>query len=320
MTFRNNFNTETDPSDRTTAYDGGVLEIRIGASQFADILAAGGTFVSGPYNKTIASTNTDNPLAGRLVWGGLSGGFITTAVNLPATAAGQSVQFKWRFGTDIGNYYGGLGWYIDTVSVQDGIQCCDSATDLAISLSPAQGLAGLGQVFVYSVMVTNSGFQKANNVTVTDFLPTNVLFSSASAGGHFANSTVTWSLGALSAGSSANLALAVIPVTLHAIKNTVTVASITLDPVPGNNTATASATVLLPPTIPVNGLSVTASNVCLSLNGVSGLSYTLEYKNALSDPAWMPLLPPTLGTGGTITLLDTNPPSGPSRFYRLSCQ
>jgi len=320
LTFRNNFNTETDPVDRTTAYDGGVLEIRIGAGQFADILEAGGTFVSGGYNKTIASTNTDNPLAGRAVWGGLSGGFITTTVNLPATVAGQSVQFKWRFGTDIGNYYGGLGWYIDTVSVADGIQCCDSATDLAISLSPVQSLAGLGQVFVYSILVTNSGFQTAYNVIVTDFLPTNVLFSSASAGGQFTNSTVTWNLGTLSAHGAASLALAVIPASLEAITNTVAVASITPDPAPANNTATASATVLLPPTIPVNTLSVTTSNVSLSLYGVPGLNYTLEYKNALSDPAWLPLLPPTRGIGGTITLLDTNPPSGPSRFYRLSCQ
>ena len=299
LTFRNNFNTETDPVDRTTAYDGGVLEIRIGAGQFADILAAGGTFVSGGYNKTVASTNTDNPLAGRAVWGGLSGGFITTAVNLPATVAGQSVQFKWRFGTDIGNYYGGLGWYIDTVSVADGIQCCDSATDLAISLSPVQSLAGLGQVFVYSILVTNSGFQTAYNVIVTDFLPTNVVFSSASAGGQFTNSTVTWNLGALSAHGAASLALAVIPASLEAITNTVAVASITSNPAPANNTATASTTVLVPPTIPVNTLSVTASNVSLSLYSVPGLNYTLEYKNALSDPAWLPLLPPTRGIGGT---------------------
>jgi hypothetical protein len=58
----------------------------------------------------------------------------------------------------------------------------------------------------------------------------------------------------------------------------------------------------------------------LTLHSVSGLSYTLEYKNALNDPAWLSLLPPTLGSGGTITLVDTNPPSGHSRFYRLSCQ
>ena len=320
LSFRNNFNTETDPADTNAAYDGGVLEIRIGAGQFTDILAAGGAFVSGGYNRTIAATNTDNPLAGRAVWAGLSGGFITTAVNLPATAAGQSVQFKWRFGTDIGNYYGGLGWYIDTVSVRDGFQCCNSVTDLAVGLSPAQSLAGLGQVFFYSIMVTNSGLQAANNVTLTDLLPTNVVFSSASAGGQLANVTVTWDLGTLPAGSGTNLTLAVIPATLDVITNTVTVASVTPDQAPGNNTATALATVLMPPTIPLNNLSVTASNVSLLVNSLAGVNYTLEYKSALSDPAWVPLLPPTPGTGGPITLLDPNPPSDSSRFYRLSCQ
>ena len=320
MSFRNNFNTETDPVDPSIAYDGGVLEMRIGEGQFADILTAGGAFLRGGYNRTISLTNSDNPLVGRAVWAGLSGGFITTTVNLPAAAAGQSVQFKWRFGTDIGNFYGGLGWYIDTVSVQDGSQCCDSATDLAISLSSERSFAGLGEVFVYSILVTNSGLRVANNVTVTDLLPTNVVFSSASAGGQLANSMVSWNLGTLPAGGDTNLALAVIPITPDAITNTAAVASTTPDPTPGNNSATTSAVVLVPPTLTLNSLSVTASNISVQLPSVSGVYYTLEYRNALGDPAWLPLLPPILGNGGTITLLDTNAPSGPSRFYRVSCE
>src|SRR5262249_37718734 len=90
LTFRNFFNTEADPIDATLAYDGGLLEIQIGTNAFADILNAGGTFVSGGYTRTISTeTNTDSPFRGRPVWGGNSGGFITTAVNLPASAAGQ---------------------------------------------------------------------------------------------------------------------------------------------------------------------------------------------------------------------------------------
>lgn len=319
LIFRNNYNTEMDPWDTNTVYDGGVLEIQIGEGGFTDILAAGGSFASGGYNGAINITNSDNVLAGRAAWGGLSGGFITTTVNLPAAAAGQSVQFKWRFATDIGNFYGGFGWYIDSISVQDGAQCCDSGTDLAISLSPAQGLAGLGQPFVYSIMVTNSGLESANNVTVTSLLPTTVLFSSASGGGLFANSAVTWNLGALPAGGATNLALAVIPATLDSITNTATLAASTPDPAPGNNTATAIATVVVPPTIQLGSLGP-GQNVSFSLTSAAGASYTLQYKNTLSDPAWLPIVPPTPGTGGLITLLDTNPPSGPSRFYRVSCQ
>ena len=54
-----------DPATATKAYDGGVLEIKIGTGAFTDILSAGGSFVSGGYNnKTIDSTD-DNPLDGR---------------------------------------------------------------------------------------------------------------------------------------------------------------------------------------------------------------------------------------------------------------
>ena len=320
LTFRNNYNTETDPVKVNTAYDGGVLEIRLGGTgQFTDILAAGGSFVSGGYNRTIDATDTDNVLAGRLVWAGLSGGFITTTANLPAAAAGQSVQFKWRFGTDVQNYYGGQGWCIDTVSVRDGAQCCDSGTDLAVSLTPAQGLAGLGQPFLYSILITNSGLQSASSVTVTSLLSPTVLFSSASGGGSFTNSAVTWNLGALPAGGAAHLVLAVIPATLDRMTNTVTVAATTPDPALGNNTATVAATVVVPPTIPLGSLSL-GQNVSFSLNSVTGVSYTLQYKNALSDPVWLAVPPPAPGTGGPLILLDTNPPAGPSRFYRAICQ
>lgn len=98
LTFRNLFNTEP-------TYDGMVLEISINGAEFQDILGAGGTFTSGGYNSTISGTSA-NPLAGRSAWSGLSLGtaaapaYITTVANLPAAAAGQNVQLKWRLGTD----------------------------------------------------------------------------------------------------------------------------------------------------------------------------------------------------------------------------
>ncbi len=101
LSFRNLFNTES-------GYDGLVLEISIpsvNGGAFQDILAAGGTFVSGGYNSTL-SQDFGNPLPGRMAWTGLSGGtaaapaYITTVLNLPAVAVGQSVRFKWRQGSD----------------------------------------------------------------------------------------------------------------------------------------------------------------------------------------------------------------------------
>jgi len=63
------------PPGRRPAYDGGVLEVKIGTGAFTDILTAGGSFVSGGYNKKIDPTD-DNPLDGRRCWSGLSGDFI----------------------------------------------------------------------------------------------------------------------------------------------------------------------------------------------------------------------------------------------------
>ena len=123
LSFRHYYNLEADPVDSTKAYDGSVLEIKIGAADFADILTAGGTFVTGGYTRTIDVTD-DNALGSRRAWSGAVGGFVNTIVNLPAAAAGQTVQLKWRLGTDTANGYGGAGWYVDNVAITEGYTCC----------------------------------------------------------------------------------------------------------------------------------------------------------------------------------------------------
>lgn len=105
MAFRNNYATEA-------SYDGGVLEIRIGAGAFTDFVTAGGSFITGGYNSTI-STSFNNPLGGRQAWSGNSNGFIDTALQLPPAALGQPTTLKWRLGTDTS--VGSTGWYIDSI-------------------------------------------------------------------------------------------------------------------------------------------------------------------------------------------------------------
>lgn len=117
LKFRNSYNTE---SGTTVGYDGMVLEIKIGSGAYQDILAAGGTFVEGGYNLPI-SASFSNPLAGRQAWSGNSGGYITTTVNLPASANGQTVRLKWRMGSD--SSVAGVGVRVDTVQVFGNYQC-----------------------------------------------------------------------------------------------------------------------------------------------------------------------------------------------------
>ena len=116
---------------RNRLYDGAVLELKIGGGEWTDILAAGGSFITGGYDGTIDSCCA-NPLAGRLGWSGRSGvdqvaEFINTKARLPASAAGNSVRLRWRVGTDIGTFR--EGQYIDDLRVTDGYACtCKSST------------------------------------------------------------------------------------------------------------------------------------------------------------------------------------------------
>lgn len=122
--FRNWYELETTFL-RNRLYDGSVLEIRLGNGPWQDILAAGGSFVTGGYDGVIDAC-CSNPLAGRPGWSGKSGvnqvpEFITTRAKLPASAAGWDVRLRWRIGTDVGTHR--EGQYIDQLEVTDGYYC-----------------------------------------------------------------------------------------------------------------------------------------------------------------------------------------------------
>jgi len=103
-------------------FDGGVLEISLDGGPFVDILEAGGSFVEYGYNFTISSDASGtpplpSPLAGRRAWSGNTGGYVTTRVNLPATAAGKMARIRWRLGSD--NTIASPGWRVDTITITD---------------------------------------------------------------------------------------------------------------------------------------------------------------------------------------------------------
>jgi PKD repeat protein len=152
LSFRHNYNLEAGSG--TTGFDGGVLEIKIGNGTFTDILAAGGSFASGGYTRTISSSY-GNPLAGRQAWSGNSGGFTNTVVNLPTAALGQNIQLRWRCGTD--SSVSVTGWYVDSITI-GGFSCCTGRPAL---LSPHRATNGS---FTFT-LAGNAGFNYAIEVT-----------------------------------------------------------------------------------------------------------------------------------------------------------
>ncbi len=147
VTFRHRYLVETP-------FDGGVLEISIGGGAFQDIITAGGSFTEGGYDGTLSFGNGSNPLSGRQAWTGNRSSFMTTTAQLPAAANGQSVQLRWRLGTDsnTGTDSGYIGWYIDSVTVRATSTCSfipntvrsradfdgDGKTDLSV-FRPSEG-------------------------------------------------------------------------------------------------------------------------------------------------------------------------------------
>ncbi|MGB4937647.1 MAG: hypothetical protein WBO30_11575, partial [Ferruginibacter sp.] len=133
--FMNNYALENN-------FDGMVLEISVNNGAFVDILAAGGTFVTGGYSAALLGNG--NPLGTRQAWTGISGGFITTSVNLPASANGQNVIFRFRRGTD--NSVSSTGVYIDDVYVIQtatisyaGSPYCSNAGTANVTLTGTSG-------------------------------------------------------------------------------------------------------------------------------------------------------------------------------------
>ena len=113
LLFEHNFNLEASDVDPNVGFDGGVLEMSFdGGNTFQDILAVGGSFSLGGYNRTI-STDRGSPIAGRQAWSGNSGGFICTIVNLPFLPPGG--RFRWRMASD--NSGSSEGWRVDTVAI-----------------------------------------------------------------------------------------------------------------------------------------------------------------------------------------------------------
>ena len=183
LSFRNSYDLES-------SYDGGVLEISINGGAFTDILAAGGSFVSGGYSGTLGNT-TGNPIGGRSAWTGNSGGYLTSVINLPAAASGQPIQLKWRCGTDTGTGY--TGWHLDGIAVAAQSCCNNSPVPIPVfSATPQLGGAPLPVTFSdTSSGIISNRFWNFGNGSTTNTTQTNFVFTYTSPGTYTVSLTVS---------------------------------------------------------------------------------------------------------------------------------
>jgi hypothetical protein len=192
LSFRHNYSLETN-------WDGGVVEISINGGAFQDIIAAGGSFVTGGYTNTLNSSA--NPIGGRQAWSGSSGGsYLLTTINLPTASAGLPTVIRFRMGSD--GSVAGVGWRVDDVVVSQpsccGLPCTltcpanmtvPSASGCGANVSfsaTASGLCGpitynpaSGSFFPVGTTTVNvttaSGASCSFTVTVTDATPPTIV-------------------------------------------------------------------------------------------------------------------------------------------------
>ena len=172
--------------------------------------------------------------------------------------------------------------------------------DVALTMTGSPNPALDGGTITYTVTVTNNGPFTATGVVVTNLLPLNSVFVSASTSqGTFANAggSVLALLGNLTTGMTATVTFIVAPTSTGIATATAQVAedSFITDPLPGNNRATVSTTVN-----PAADVAVTAvASPQQALLG-SNVTYTITVTNRGPDSATGVVLNDILPSGSTL--------------------
>ncbi|MGB8509788.1 MAG: PQQ-dependent sugar dehydrogenase [Pyrinomonadaceae bacterium] len=136
-----------------------------------------------------------------------------------------------------------------------------SSADLTISNTDSPDPVAVGTSLSYRINVTNNGPATATNVNIADTLPAGVNFNSAtpSQGSCAGTTAINCAVGSIAVGASATVTIVVQPQSAGPLSNTATVSASEADPIPADNSATATTVVEQPGTGPrmtVTNLSV----------------------------------------------------------------
>lgn len=190
-----------------------------------------------------------------------------------ATSNAQSLAGNGSNGGNI-DFYAASKAY-DTVTI---VYNYTPSADLSITKVASPTSVAVGNSFTYTLTVTNNGPDTANQVVVTDPLPTNATFLGDSGSGWTfsdVNGVVTADLTSpLANQASASFTITESAPTPGTITNTATVSSVTPDPNLGNNTATAIVNVYQPTDLTITKV---ANPDPVLTNGT--LTYTLTVIN-----------------------------------------
>lgn len=257
----------------------------------ADALPAGTTFVSLVQNSGPAAVC--NPIAPG------SNGTVFCTFDLPAAGSAQfTLQINAQNQTTVENTATVTTESYDTDPADNSDSVITTVTpqaDLAVFKNgPATVTAGTD--VTYTVTLNNNGASTATNVSLSDPIPANMTFVSATqnSGPVFSCSpAITCTIGSFASGATATFTFVmhVAPSATGSVQNTATVSTTTADPAGGNNSDAVLSTVATSA-----NLGVTKTGPASALPG-QDISYQVTVTNAGPSDA------------ANVTLTDTVPPN-----------
>jgi uncharacterized repeat protein (TIGR01451 family) len=171
----------------------------------------------------------------------------------------------------------------------------DFSADLELAMSTPAAPVVVGQDQTYHLTVTNHGPTRAANVAITDTVAAGASFVAATSDpGCSGSATVTCTLGTLTSGQVANVAITLHPSALGSLANSATVGGTDPDPGPSADTASATVTVLANEA----HLSLSLTGPSIDLIG-SDLAYSVAVHNAGPVAGSAPVVTETLPAGTT---------------------
>ncbi|MBK5258553.1 MAG: DUF11 domain-containing protein [Thermoanaerobaculia bacterium] len=132
----------------------------------------------------------------------------------------------------------------DTATVQTTVAVAGAAADLLLTKSDSPDPIAIASPLTYTLTVQNNGPSIATNVTLTDNLSASVTYLSASPGCTNVALVVTCSMGSIASGGTSTVTIQVMTTTIGLITNNAAVTATEADPIPGNNSASATTDVI----------------------------------------------------------------------------
>lgn len=196
-----------------------------------------------------------------------------------------------------------------------------SGVDLVLTKDASTNTVAQSGAFSYTLTATNYGSAGATGVTVTDALPPEVSFVSASTSqGTVTNSsgTIIATVGNLGVNAGVSITINVTAVTAGSISNFASVVAIESDGTPGNNSDSAivTATAFAPPVLAIQPTNST--QLVVSWPAATPSSFVLETTtNLVPVIVWSPVTN-AVSISGTnkFVILNLNA-AEPERYYRL---